>query len=76
VLTNTDAEVLDDEVVIIRPSSAAGERKYSSHTAGFISPVYLVMLVVKGYQVGYASDKQNFHRINQEKCCYRSWNYH
>ena len=40
-----DREVLNDEVVIIYPSARQASRKSSSHIPGFVSPVYLVMLV-------------------------------
>ena len=44
-LPHADGEVLNDEVVIIQSSGSAGEPKSLSHIPGFVSPVYLVMLV-------------------------------
>ena len=44
-LPHTDGEVLNDEVVIIHSSSSVGEPKSSSHIPGFVSSVYLAMLV-------------------------------
>ena len=42
---HVDGEVLNDEVVIIRSTGSAGERKSLSQIPVFVSPVYLAMLV-------------------------------
>ena len=42
---HADGEVLDDEVVIIHSIGSVGEPKVLEHTPGFVSLVYLVMLV-------------------------------
>ena len=42
---HADGEVLNDEAVIIHSSSSAGEPEVFEPYTGFVSPVYLVMLV-------------------------------
>ena len=44
-LPHIDGEVLNDEVVIIHPSGSQASQKSSSHIQGFVSLVYLAMLV-------------------------------
>ena len=45
VFPHTDGEILNDEKVIIHPSGSVGEPKIFDQIPGFVSPVYLVMLV-------------------------------
>ena len=42
---HADGEILNDEIVIIHPSGSVGEPKIFDQIPGFVSPVYLVMLV-------------------------------
>ena len=40
-----DREILNDEMVTIYSTGSVGEPKVLSHIPGFVSPVYMVMLV-------------------------------
>ena len=42
---HTDGEILNDEIVIIHLFGSVGELEILSQIPGFVSPVYLVMLV-------------------------------